>query len=115
THGYAISFTSRLAAQWRSLLRMKTDPMRDGALARNTWRVKPIEEVSMRVTEPMLIDGQVCATAGMQWGVFSSYLGWLRLPLPDGGGQSEEQADTLAWLADETRVIAYARWMIRRS
>lgn len=112
---YAISFTPRLAAQWQSLLRLKTDPLREGALARNTWRLKPLEKVSMNVTEPMMFDGQVCPTAGVQWGMFASYLGWLRLPRPQGDGKPPHEADTLAWLADARCVIAYAKWMMRRS
>jgi transcriptional regulator with XRE-family HTH domain len=42
---YAVKLTPRLARQWQDLLRLKTDPMRDQARARNTWRLKPIERV----------------------------------------------------------------------
>ena len=36
---YAMQLTPRLKSQWVDLLRMKTDPMRDEARARNTWRI----------------------------------------------------------------------------
>ena len=112
---FAMGFTPRLQEQWYDLLQLKTDPMRDGARARNTWRVKPIESTAISVHPWMLIGGQVCATAGVHFGNFASYLGWLTLPAPVGPGMSPEQADTLAWLASPTLVIAYARWRINHS
>jgi hypothetical protein len=112
---YAMRFTPRLSSQWLDLLRMKTDPMRDGAFARNTWRVKSIDKTALRILPSMLVDGQICVTAGVHWGVFASYLGWLKLPLPQGLGLRHELVDSLAWLAEPLHVIAYARWMVRRS
>lgn len=112
---YAMPFTPRLAQQWRELLRLKTDPLRPGARARNTWRLKPLEKVALRVTPAMVHEGRICVTGGVHWGVFSSYLGWLRLAPPVGAGLAPDAADTLAWLADPERVVAYARWLIRRS
>jgi transcriptional regulator with XRE-family HTH domain len=112
---YAIPFTPRLANQWRDLLRLKTDPLRPQARARNTWRLKPIAKVALRVSPAMVFDGRICVTAGVHWGAFSSYLGWLRLAPPIGPGIAADSADTLAWLADAERVIAYGRWLIQRS
>ena len=63
----------------------------------------------------MVIDGQVCATAGVHWGYWASYLGWLQLNLPDGGGIAAGAADTLAWLSDPVLVIRYMRWQMRRA
>lgn len=112
---YSMRFTPRLTQQWQDLMRLKTDSMRDGARARNTWRLKPIEKVSISVKPSMVIDGQVCTTASVHWGNWSSYLGWLKLDAPDGGGIAPEAADTLAWLADPEFVIRYLRWKMRRS
>lgn len=112
---YAMPFTPRLAQQWHELLRLKTDPLRPGARARNTWRLKPVEKVALRVTPAMVYEGRICVTGGVHWGAFSSYLGWLRLAPPVGPGLAPDAADTLARLADAERVVAYARWLIRRS
>lgn len=112
---FAMGYTPQLQEQWNDLLQLKTDPMRDGARARNTWRVKPIEATAISIHPWMLIGGQVCATAGVHFGQFASYLGWLALPAPNGPGMPREQADTLAWLASPAHVIAYARWRIHHS
>lgn len=112
---YAMTFTPRLSQQWTDLLRMKTDRMRDDAKARNTWRLKPIERVGIRVTPQMVIDGQICTTGAVHWGNFASYLGWLTLSAPEGRDMNVDEADTLAWLADPDLVVAYARWRINFS
>lgn len=112
---FAMGFTSRLQEQWRDLLEMKTDPMREGARARNTWRVKPIESTALSVRPWMIVNGLVCATAGVHFGNMASFLGWLTLPAPHGPGMPREQADTLAWLASPEHVVAYARWRIKFS
>jgi hypothetical protein len=112
---YAMTFTPRLTQQWTDLLRLKTDRMRDEARGRNTWRVKPIERVGIPVTPAMFIDGQVCPTGAVHWANFSSYLGWLKLPAPEGYGMNAPEADTLAWLADAELVVRYARWRINFS
>ncbi|MDN3918730.1 hypothetical protein [Roseateles violae] len=109
---YAMEFSSALSAQWTDLLRLKTDPMRDEARARNTWRVKPLERVGSLIKPWMVVDGQVCPTAGVHWQFFASYLGWLTLPRPEGPGIPHPEAQTLAWLADHQQVIAYAKWRI---
>ena len=110
---FRLKATARLNGQWHDLLTLKTDPMRDHARARNTWRLKPVHKVSQRITEAMLFDGQVCVTAGMQWGFWASYLGWLHLP--QGENLPLEMCDTLGWLADPDRVIKRAKWMMRHS
>ena len=112
---YAMTFTPRLTAQWADLVRLKTDPLRDQARGRNTWRLKPIERCASHVSPAMVVDGQVCATAGVHWAFIASYLGWLKLPSPEGRGISADASDTLAWLADPVLVIAYANWRIKFS
>ncbi len=107
-----MNFSARLSVQWADLLRLKTDPMRDDARARNTWRVKPIERVGSLVKPWMVIDGQVCATAGVHWSFFSSYLGWRTLPRPEGIGAPVDETETLAWLADHEQIVAYVKWRI---
>lgn len=115
TGRFSLPYQGRLAAQWRELLAYKTDALRDGARPRNTWRLKSLPRVGSRVAPWMVIDGQVCTTAGVQWGLISPFLGWLKLPKPEGRGMPAESVDTLAWLADSGLVIAYARWRMSLS
>ena len=112
---YRLSFTARIQSQWVELLRMKTEPMRPHARARNTWRLKDIDKVSTRVTEPMMFEGRVCVTAGVHWAFIASYLGYLKLALPQGAGIEETEVDTLAWLASADHVLRYADWLRRKS
>ena len=114
---YAMAFTPRLAVQWQELIHHKTriDDDDQGGRGDRAWRLKTIERVSTRVTPAMLTDGQVCVTAGVQWGQLCSYLGWLCLPRPVGLGLTTDSADTLAWLSDAESLRQYVRWMERRS
>lgn len=112
---YAATLTPRLSQQWTDLLRLKTDPLRDEARGRNTWRLKPIERVGINVTPAMVFGGRICPTAGVHWGNFSTYLGWLKLAAPEGRGMDAGEVDTLAWLADPELVTDYARWRINFS
>lgn len=112
---YAATFEGQLATQWQDLLMLKCDSLREHARARNTWRTKPIHRIAIRVEPWMLVGDHVCPTASVQWGIVSSYLGWLSLPRPAGPAKAEDGTRTLAWLADPVQVIAYARWMIARS
>lgn len=109
---YALKPTSRLEAQWEDLLGLKTNPLREHARARNTWRLKPLSRVGFVPNRMMIFRGQVCATAGVQWNHLSCYLGWLTLPPPEGPGLPRETADTLAWLADPDTFIRYVNWRI---
>lgn len=115
TGQYAMPFEGRLSSQWLDLLRFKTDGFREGADARNTWRMKAVERVGSRVAPWMVISGQVCSTAGVQWAFISSFLGWLKMKPHEGRGMPADQVDTLGWLADPELVIAYARWRISLS
>lgn len=108
-------FTGRIREQWQTLARFKADAFREHAFARNTWRLKPIERTSIRVIEPMLVDGQICVTSGVQWQSISPYMGWLSSPAPNGLNLAADVVDTLAWLTHPEHIIAYARWLIRRS
>jgi hypothetical protein len=88
---YRLPFAGSIAEEWEALLRHKTDPATaededETRKRRGTWRLKSIESQAQRVEPWMLLDYSVCATAGVHWGIFASYLGWLRLPRPQGAG-----------------------------
>lgn len=112
---YVMQMTPRLNDQWQDLLRFKTDTLRPGARARNTWRVKKIERTSLDVRPSAIIDGHVCVTGSVQFGMVSSYLGWLKLDAPIGAGISDDDVQTIAWLTKSDYVIRYAKWLMRRS
>ena len=96
---FALPATERLKEQWLELLRMKTDLARPLATVRNTWRVKPLDRTGTRLHWSMLIDGQACVTASVQYKQVASFLGFLALPKDKGGsGLPAEGLDTLAWM-----------------
>jgi len=115
TPNYTPKFQGRIASQWEALIRFKTDSLREGARARNTWRTKPIDRVSQRVHPSAIVDGRVCATASVNWGMISSFLGWLSLESAGAPRVPAEQATTLAWLCHGDFVVQYAKWAMRRS
>jgi len=109
----ALRPTPRLEQQWLDLIRFKSDIAREGATARNSWRLKPTNRVGFRITWAMLCDGQVCATGGTHWAFFAPYLGYLTSPWY--GRVAVEHADTLAWLAVPAHVKAYVQFLRRRA
>jgi hypothetical protein len=107
--------TPRIEAQWAELIRFKSDVTRDGATARNSWRVKPPERVGCRIHWAMLCDGLVCATGGAHWSFFGPYLGYLTSRFVGPSPIDVQHADTLARLAVATRVKAYVQFLRRRA
>lgn len=113
---FALAATDRLKAQWSELIRMKTDLSRPLATVRNTWRVKPLDRTGTRLHWSMLIDGQACVTASVQYKQIASFLGFLALPKDKGGpGLAAEGLDTLAYLVRADLLKAYVRWQRRRA
>lgn len=108
-------YSGRLVHEWSELLSFKSDDMRAGANPHNTWRLKEVSKTAFRIQPWMLHGTLACATAGVQWGICASYLGWLGRPKPNGGGVPASELDTLAWLVDAERVIQYAKWMRNRA
>lgn len=115
TGHFRVPFADPLKQQWRELLAYKTDALRPEATPRNTWRLKPLSSTAIHVLPWMVYDGQVCATAGVQYGFICSYLGWLKLDPPEGRGFDAANVLTLAWLADPTLVVSYAKWRMSLS
>ncbi|MFA7281556.1 MAG: hypothetical protein WC100_15835 [Sterolibacterium sp.] len=113
---YALEPTARLRAQWLELATMKSDLSRPHATARNTWRLKPLHRTGIRMSWSMLVGGQICVTAGIQYAQIASYLGFLALPVDKGGfGLEKSQLDTLAWLVRSDYVKAFVEWQQRRA
>lgn len=128
--------SSPLRKQWSDFLIYKTSATlggKDGALnvrvngkkrtRRGKWRFSPCPLTyksdknwwAFLPTEDP-VTGEVnfleVASARMNWGKTSSYLGWLRLDKNEGGaGMEAGLVETLAWLAHPEFIEKYLDWM----
>lgn len=107
--------TSRLQAQWRELIQFKTDSLRDGATARNSWRLKSVEQTGMRLTWAVLYDGAVCTTAGVHWCLFGPFLHFITTHQVAGRVVPPTCVDSLAWLTSAVHVRAYVQFLRARN
>lgn len=107
--------TDRLKWQWEEMIRCKTDITREGATARNTWRLKAVENSGFRINWSHMLDGSVCATAGVHWAMFGPFLGFIATHAVRGRTVPLEHADSLAWLASTTHVKAFVQFLRARA
>lgn len=107
--------TDRLQEQWQGFLMYKTDPLLEGADAHGLWRTKEPHRSGLIPQWYMMVNDQICPTAGAYWTVFSGYLGWLTRPPTEGAGVPENQADTLAWLVHSEHLLKHVRWRMARA
>ena len=114
-HYYSHPPTPRLQEQWTELIRFKSDPFREGAIPRNTWRLKRADKVARKYDWSAKFENMICPTANMQWNMLSLFLGWLSQPSHVGKGIQREASDTLAWLIRDDVFVQYLNWQIRRS
>lgn len=112
---YTLPPTDFVRDQWLQVIRFKTDPLRDGAKARNTWRTKEAADSGRKADWSSQIDGKVCATAAVQWGQFNSYFGWLAIAAPEGGGIPSEDCLNMFWLIHAKKLLAHTDWLRRRA
>lgn len=116
TGKFALPASDRLRDQWTQVIELKTDVSREGAKARNTWRLKTPDKVGIRVEWCMVLDGRVSVSAGIAYKQISRYLGFLALSRELGGrALPAPQLDTLAWLVRSDFVIAHIKWIRARS
>jgi integrase len=111
------SIDSPLRAQWRDFVRYKTDlaPNLERS-ANGVWR---IAQVPFTPALPSLwfrfIDGQEVPSAPMAWHRTAAYLGFLALPVDQGGcGIPPDELETMAWLAVPDHLDAFIRHRIAR-
>ena len=115
-HNYSLKATEQLKKQWRELLELKTDKSRPFATQRNTWRIKPIVRVAMRLHWSMMLNGSACPTARGHYSQITGYLGFLGLSQQHGGiGLPLESLDTMAWLTRADYVIAFIKFIRARA
>ncbi|KVD94069.1 hypothetical protein WI90_08115 [Burkholderia ubonensis] len=107
--------TPRLKSQWEELIRFKTDVSRNGAKARNSWRLKPVESTGFRIGWAHMCDGAVCATAGVHWAIFAPFLGYITTHPVRGNTVPVEHADTLAWLTSTAHLKSYIQFLRMRA
>jgi integrase len=110
--------TSPLRAQWKDFLVYKTDEQPELARTeKGIWRLAPFEfNKESPATWSQFLDGVEVPSARMGWARVAGYLGWLAIPIEEGGGGvPAQQLHTLAWLAVRDKVNAFLRWVVKRS
>lgn len=107
--------TLRLKYQWEEMIRFKTDVTRDGAAARNTWRLKSVESSGFRIGWAHMCDGSVCATAGVHWQIFGPFLGFITTHSVRGRTVEIAHADSLAWLTSTIHIKSYVQFLRARA
>ena len=107
--------TARLLSQWEELIRFKTDVTREGATARNSWRLKSVEKSGFRIGWSHMCDGAVCATAGVHWAIFAPFLGFITTHAVRGRTVPSEHADSLAWLTSVAHLKSYVQFLRTRA
>lgn len=109
---------SPLRAQWMDFLVYKTDEQPELARTeRGIWRLAPFEFNKESAAKwAQFLNGVEVPSARMGWAQVASYLGWLAIPVDEGGGGvPPQQLHTMAWLAVRDKVNAYLRWVVKRS
>lgn len=113
---FSLAPTERLFAQWQRLVAIKTNPLRDDASPRNTWRLKPVDRVSINFDRGAVLNGKVCPSAELHFQIVRRFLGYLAAPKKEGGHEfSAAGLDTLAWLVRADLIEQYVEWIQSRS
>lgn|GEM_PF-2448098 len=107
--------TARLMSQWEELIRFKSDVARQGATARNSWRLKSVEDSGFRIGWAHMCDGAVCSTAGVQWSFFAPFLGYITTHAVRGRTVPTDHADSLAWLTSTVHMKSYVQFLRTRA
>lgn len=110
--------SSSLLAEWQDLLRYKTSPTSGDLLRSPKGRWSTVNAAFSAIPQvPHLMVGtQVVPTADVQWGQFMGFLGYLRLPVTQGGlGRSLEEVQTISWLVVPEVAEGYLNFMMNRA
>lgn len=107
-------FTLDLRRQWIEYLRYKTSIVA-GAIPRQRKGRWTVSEGKGKTETPRLwaeyLNGANIPTAGVHWSQIVQYLGWLTLPVKDGGcAKSVEEVQTLAWLVSPEHTTEFIEW-----
>lgn len=116
---YAVSPTEYLRSQWLEFVRYKTAigvvklPRQRNA----RWSISVATDVERTDALWYSFLGQRhVPTAGVAWQHVSRYLGWLSLPIDQGGaGLESDDTQTMAWFAYSELLVAYIEWCVQRS
>jgi len=108
---------SPLRRQWTALMRYKTAPvpiLRRSPAGR--WTFSPLQVIEeSEANWSTFLDGVEVPTAKPTWAQTAGYLGWMALPLEEGGlGMHQGTLQTLAWLAVPESVEQYLEWLKKR-
>lgn len=116
---YALNYPNdMMRREWADYVRHKTTAILRPSEKRNTsWRVKPRERVTRRLSwaGKTLGEKNLCVTADVVWGFLADVFGFMTRP--DLAGSLAVPAETLsmAWLSDSERVIACVQYQRERS
>lgn len=105
--------TSPLRGQWEEFLHYKTATIPTlKRTRRGKWRFSPCPlTADSASTWWAFLAGREIASARMSWSNVARYLGWLMLPVEQGGrGLERDQLDTLAWLAVPDYIEEHLDW-----
>lgn len=113
-----------LRCEWTGLLVYKTTRnlslrtlVADKREANRHWSLAASDSESLPADHWVTHVGlRECRTAALNYKVVSAFLGWLQLPVEQGGrGMPPNQAQTLAHLSDVDLLEAYTHWRISRT
>lgn len=118
---YRLTFkecSSSLLAEWRDFLRYKTSPT-PGELRRSKkgrWSTVNVAFSSSRQVPHLMVGSEVVPTADLQWGQFRGFLGYLRLPVAQGGmGRSIDEVQSMSWFAVPECVEGFLTFLMNRA
>lgn len=106
-----------LEAEWQAFFSYKTSRMPQFRRStKGCWRMLPASIAPQQLPPQAWRGGQACPSAGMNWNFIRRFLGYIRLPMEEGGGGIPlEEAGTLAWLAVPELVNGYLEFLAARS
>lgn len=111
--------SSGFLQEWNELLVYKTAVRPVNGLKRSkggAWSVAQPEHSAIHPSPINSVTGGIVHTASLNWGKVSAFLGFLRLPIHEGGlGQEPSRIQTLAWLCVPEAIEAYLQFATQRS
>ncbi len=110
--------TPVLQREWLALLEFKTARTISGLKRQNKarWDLVESQDTALPYSKLWCVGHQMCPTASATWTRLSRFFGFLRLSHEAGGyGLSNDEAQTLAWLAVPEAIDAFLKFQTKRS
>ncbi len=106
-------------AEYQDLGRFKTDILGDGPAPTGKigrhWVTRSLKVRRLKATDfNKVVNGRWCPSAGIMFGSWADFLGWLTRPTEKGGGGfGSDIPHTLAWFVEYDLVKTYIDWLVR--